>query len=186
MKKKKKIKPKRHSKRPAASSSSSEENNRSTASSALDDLERGLAIIRDRVRGVGLHLHNGFYLFGRPGTSKSHTVVKTLEAHGIRFELHKGHLAPIGLFELLAMHHDRVIVLDDEANTFANKTALKILLAALGNEPSDSAARILKYRRQGRDEVVRFTGGIIAISNLELSTNSLLAATQEPTFLRQA
>jgi len=74
----------------------------------------------------------------------------------------------MGLFDLLAQYHDRVIVLDDVSEILANRIALQILLAALGNQPNATGVRSVKYRRQGHDETVRFTGGIILISNLEL------------------
>ena len=144
--------------------------------SPLDDLNSRLTIIRDRVRGVALGHHTGFYLFGRPGTSKTFTVRKTLDELKTKYEYIDGHLTPMGLFELLALYFDRVIVLDDVAQLLADKKALQILLAALGNQPDNRHARIIKYRRQGRDETIRFTGGIIAISNLELHSQPLLEA----------
>lgn len=120
--------------------------------------------------------HTGFYLFGRPGTSKTYTVRTTLDGLGIPYEYHSGHLTPMGLFEVLAQYHDSVIVADDVSELLTSKIALQILLAALGNQPYATGARIIKYKRQGRDETVRFTGGIILISNLELHSTSLLAA----------
>ena len=46
---------------------------------ALSDLQCRLAVVRDRVRGVAVRLHTGFYIFGRPGTSKTYTVKRTLD-----------------------------------------------------------------------------------------------------------
>ena len=142
----------------------------------LHSLQQRLAVVRDRVRGVARGHYTGFYLFGRPGTSKTHTVRMTLDELGIPYEYHSGHLTPMGLFDLLAQHHDRVIVLDDVSEILANRTALQILLAALGNQPDATGVRLVKYRRQNRDETVRFTGGIIIISNLELHAAPLLEA----------
>lgn len=142
----------------------------------LDDLNSRLTVVRDRVRGVALGHHTGFYLYGRAGTSKTYTVKKTLDEIEIKYEYLDGHLTPMGLFDLLATFHDRVIVLDDVSQIFADKKALQILLAALGNQPDDRHTRIVKYRRQGHDETIRFTGGIIAISNLELHSQPLLEA----------
>ena len=67
-------------------------------------------------------------------------------------------------------------MLDDVSEILANRIALQILLAALGNQPDAAGVRIVKYRRQGRDATVRFTGGIILISNLELHAAPLLEA----------
>lgn len=143
---------------------------------AFEELNRRLAVVRDRVRGVAKGHHSGFYLFGRPGTSKTYTVRKTLDEIGQRYCYHDGHLTPMGLFDLLGEEHDRVIVLDDVSAIFGQPVALQLLLAALGNQPDETGVRIVKYRRQGRDETVRFSGGIICISNLELHGNGLLEA----------
>ena len=142
----------------------------------LEQLQRRLAVVRDRVLAVARRYANGFYLFGRAGTSKTFTVRKTLDKFGKPYCYHSGHLTPMGLFELLEREHDRTIVLDDVSEILGNKIALQILLAALGNQPTDTGVRIVKYRRQGRDETVRFTGGIILISNLEIHSAPLLDA----------
>ena len=143
---------------------------------ALADLQNRLAVVRDRVRGVAVHLHTGFYLFGRPGTGKTYTVRRTLKDNDFTHHYQDGHLTPIGLFELLAEQHDRIIVLDDVAELLKNPVALQILLAALGRQPGASNIRIVKYRRQGRNTSVRFSGGLILISNLELHAAPLLEA----------
>lgn len=142
----------------------------------LETLERRLAIIRDRVRGVALGHTHGFYLYGRPGTSKTYTVKKALEAEQVAYEYHVGHLTPMGLFELLEEEHDRVILLDDVSAIFQQPIALQLLLAALGRQPDDTDERIVRYRRQGHEQTVHFTGGIICISNLELHSAPLLEA----------
>lgn len=142
----------------------------------LEELNRRQAVIRDRVRGVALGHHTGFYLFGRPGTAKTYTVRKTLEKEGCPCHYHDGHLTPMGLFDLLAEQHDRVIVLDDVAELFQQRIALQILLAALGHQPDETGARVVKYRRQGSDTTIHFTGGIIMISNLELYPGGVLEA----------
>ena len=142
----------------------------------LQELQQRLAVVRDRVRGVARRHYAGFYLFGRAGTSKTYTVKTTLDDLELPYEYHLGHLTPMGLFDLLSEHHDRVLVLDDVSEILANRVAMQILLAALGNQPGATGSRIVKYRRQGRDETVRFTGGIILISNLELHAAPLLEA----------
>jgi hypothetical protein len=142
----------------------------------LEELNHRLAVVRDRVRGVALRQTPGFYLFGRPGSAKTYTVRMTLDGEGFPYFYHDGHLTPMGLFELLDEQYDRVIVLDDVSELFASKIALQVLLAALGNQPDEPGVRIIKYRRQGREETVRFQGGLILISNLELHSAPLLQA----------
>ena len=143
---------------------------------ALETLHNRQAVVRDRVRGVALKLHTGLYLFGRAGTGKTYGVRHTLESTGVPYHYHNGHLTDLGVFDLLEAQHDRVIVLDDVSSLFERKVGLQLLLAALGNQPDETGQRVVKYRRQGRDETIRFTGGIIAISNLELHSAPLLQA----------
>lgn len=143
---------------------------------ALAELDRRLAVVRDRVRGVALGHHTGFYLYGRAGTSKTFTVRATLDAAGRPWSYHKGHLTPIGLFELLEEHPDEVLFLDDVGEMLRKQVGLQILLAALGNDRHPLGERVVRYRRQGKDAVVRFTGGIVLVSNLELSDSPVMEA----------
>jgi hypothetical protein len=143
---------------------------------ALAELERRLAVVRDRVRGVARGHHAGFYLFGRPGVSKTFTVRTTLDGLGLPYAYHAGHLTPVGLFELLEENADRVLVLDDVGHLLGQQVGLQLLLAALGNQPDGGGERVVRYRRQGRDATVRFTGGIVMVSNLELHDTPVLEA----------
>ena len=86
------------------------------------------------------------------------------------------HLTDLGLFDLLRENHDRTVLLDDVSSIFKHRVALQILLAALGNQPSDWGVRIVKYKRRGLEETIRFTGGILAVSNLELHDEPVLEA----------
>lgn len=142
----------------------------------LAELNERLAIIRDRVRGVARGYANGLYLFGRPGTGKTFTVVQTLADEGTPFFHQLGHVTPVGLFDLLDAQHDRVIVLDDVSHIFSDKKGLQILLAALGTQQNGQRARIIRYQRHKRVAEITFTGGIICISNLELNQSPLLTA----------
>ncbi|MCY2928016.1 MAG: hypothetical protein NTV86_00700 [Planctomycetota bacterium] len=137
----------------------------------LDELNRRLAVVRDRVRSVAIGGQNGFYLYGRAGTSKTFTVMQTLAELGVPYYRHVGHLTEMGLFDLLAEQYDRVLVLDDVGELFSasSRKALQLLLAALGASPDGSRTRPIHYKRLGQHRTVYFTGGIIFISNLELS-----------------
>ena len=80
----------------------------------LAELDRRQAIVRDYVRGVARQYATGLYLLGRPGTAKTHTVRAVLDEE-IReiYTYQRGHLTPMGLFELIGDQADEVIVLDD-------------------------------------------------------------------------
>jgi hypothetical protein len=80
------------------------------------------------------------------------------------------------LFELIASHADEVIVLDDLGAVLKSDVALRILLSALEHPTSRDRSRVVKYRRQGREERAVFRGGIVCISNRELHDDELLGA----------
>lgn len=143
----------------------------------LTELDRRQAIVRDYVRGVARQYATGLYLFGRPGTAKTHTVRAILEGE-IRepYTYQRGHLTPMGLFELIAGQADEVIVLDDLGAVLKSDVALQILLSALEHPTSRDRSRVVKYRRQGREERAVFRGGIVCISNKELHDDELLGA----------
>jgi hypothetical protein len=143
----------------------------------LAELDRRKGIVRDYVRGVARGYATGLYLFGRPGTAKTHTVRAVLEQE-IReiFTYQRGHITPMGLFELIAEHSDEVIVLDDLGAVLKSDVALQILLSALEHPTSHDRSRVVKYRRQGREERAVFRGGIVCISNRELHDDELLGA----------
>ncbi len=141
---------------------------------ALAELNERLALVRDRVRGVAKQGHAGFYLYGRAGTSKTYTVLKTLEEIGVKPVYVNGHITPIGLFEEFEKQPDSIFVLDDVGEIFNQPTAKGILLAALGAQPS--GLREISYKRKGQTAKVNFRGGVIAISNLELHGDELISA----------
>jgi hypothetical protein len=145
----------------------------------LAELRHRQGIVRDFVRGVARQYATGLYLFGGPGTAKTHTVRAVLEKD-IRepYIYQRGHLTPMGLFELIAEHRDELIVLDDLAAVLDSDVALQILLSALEHPaPGDrTRSRVVKYKRQGREERVPFRGGIICISNRELHGDEMFRA----------
>lgn len=135
----------------------------------FQSLERQLKVIKDRVRGVVHGISNGMYIYGRPGTSKTHTVRTTLETLGASYQYQNGHITPIGMFDTIASNRDRIIVLDDVSSIFNQPIALQILLGALGNTHDGSNIRWVSYKTAKGDQSVPFTGGIICISNLPLT-----------------
>ena len=145
----------------------------------LAELNRRQGVVRDYARGVARQYATGLYLFGRPGTAKTHTVRGVLEQEiGEPYCYQRGHLTPVGLFELLADHPDEVVVLDDLVTIFKSDVALQILLSALEHPaPGDrTRTRIVRYRRKGEEVRVAFRGGVICVSNRELHDDELLGA----------
>ncbi len=110
----------------------------------LAELHRRQAIVRDYARGVARQYATGLYLFGRPGTAKTHTVRAVLEQEIKEiFTYQRGHLTPMGLFELVAAHADEVIVLDDLGAVLKSDVALQILLSALEHPTARDRSRVV-------------------------------------------
>ncbi|MFZ1934988.1 MAG: hypothetical protein WCB27_18470 [Thermoguttaceae bacterium] len=149
-------------------------NNRQTL---LAELYQRQAIVRDYVRGVARQYDTGLYLFGRPGTAKTYTVRAVLEREIKEiYTYQRGHLTPLGLFELIAGQANDVIVLDDLGAVLKSDVALQILLSALEHPTSRDRSRVVKYRRQGSEARAVFRGGIVCISNRVLHDDELLGA----------
>jgi hypothetical protein len=111
-------------------------------SAYLGELRRRQAIVRDYTRGVARGYATGLYLFGRPGTAKTHTVRAVLEEEIKEiYTYQRGHLTPIGLFELIAENRDEVIVLDDLGALLKSDVAVQILLSALEHPTSRDCSR---------------------------------------------
>lgn len=140
----------------------------------VQELEAKLQIIRDRVGSVAHRYHNGCYLVGRPGTSKTYTVQEELKRLDVPSSYRNARMTPMGLFCFLEDHPEHVIVLDDIASLFKNDQAVQILLAALGGEPGKP--RTVTYKSKDKDLTFQFYGGLIAISNVALRHDPLARA----------
>jgi hypothetical protein len=150
------------------------------AGDPLAELRQKQQYIITRVTGVVHGYYPGLYLHGRPGTGKTHTVLETLKGTGTKYHYHRGHITPVGLFDLLEENDGRIIVLDDVSSIFKQPIALQILLAALERKEV-GVSRLIRYKRSGKegDRVIPFTGGIIAISNLALGHDPVLDALKD-------
>lgn len=150
-----------------------------------EELMRQIKVLKDRVRGVVYGQTNGVYIHGRPGTSKTYTVCSTLDKLAARYTYSNGHLTPIGLFDLLAEHRDKIIVLDDVSAIFGQPIALQLLLAALGSPHTGSRDRPVTYKTARETRKISFSGGVVCISNLPLDGHhhAVLAALKDRAFV---
>jgi DNA repair photolyase len=149
---------------------------------ARSTLEARARQLRNDVRGVVKGYSTGLYLFGPAGHGKTHAVVETLTSMKAAFEHHQGQVTPGGLIDALGERPDAIHVFDDVTDILKHKVALQVLLGALGRpagrSPSDPGAHLrrIKYKRQGAEHVIEFTGGVIALSNLPLPDNEVAGA----------
>ena len=145
-----------------------------TDENLVQEFEGKLQFIRDRVASVAHQYHTGWYLTGRPGTSKTFTVKQELDRMEEPNLYRNARMNAWGLFSLLADHPEHVIVLDDVTSLYNSKQAMQILLAALDGTPGK--ARPVSYRTKETEETIPFSGSIIAISNLPLRSDPLARA----------
>ena len=103
----------------------------------VQDFERKLQIVRDRVNSVVHLYHTAAYFVGRPGTSKTFTVKKELQRLEAPWEYRNARMTPMGLFDFIAAHPEHILVLDDISTLFKNEQALQILMAALDGDPAN-------------------------------------------------
>lgn len=144
----------------------------------LDAFDRMRDLLRDRARAVADRYQNGTYIVGRPGSSKTRTVVEELERLNHAWTYRNSRMTSLGLWALLEEHPEHTIVLDDIPSLVSEKPAQQILLAALGGEPG--GPRTVTYTTKEVDgrRSIQFRGGIIAISNVPLRRDPLADAVQ--------
>jgi hypothetical protein len=147
----------------------------------LDELERQLDVIRDRVTGVALGYHNGLYLVGRPGTGKTRTVCDHLDGLKVPYTLRNARMTSQGLYQHLSEHPEGVSVLDDISTLWQERPAQQILLAAMNGDPREE--RVITYTTAEVDGRKSFwyRGSIIGISNLPLRRDPVADALQSRT-----
>lgn len=147
----------------------------------LQELERQLDLIRDRVTGVAHSYHNGLYRVGRPGTGKTRTVCDHLHALKVPYVLRNARMTGQGLYQHLSEHPQGVSVLDDISTLWQERPAQQILLAAMNGDPGEE--RVITYTTAEVDgrKSFRYRGSIIGISNLPLRRDPVADALQSRT-----
>ena len=133
-----------------------------------------LDLIRDRTRSVADRYQVGAYIVGRSGSSKTYTVMETLEALGTPWTYRNSRMSAMGLWCLLQEHPEHTVVLDDISTLFEQTGALQIIMAALGGSPGKP--RTVTYVTKDERKQFEFSGGIIAVSNVPLNRDPLADA----------
>lgn len=138
------------------------------AETALDRKQAGLRDMVGMVADGGLL---GLYIYGRPGTGKSHLVRDDLKRRETRHVYTGGHITAKGLFHLLHRSPDALHVLDDVESVFRYTQAVEILRSALasqGHVVHGKDYRMIRWASWNRptpDDFV-FTGRVIGLGNL--------------------
>jgi|LSQX01.1.fsa_nt_gb protein gp37 len=163
--------------RPTAIRSTPVVNTQDKHAIAEETLNTKLEKLADHTRRVAKGIQNGMFIYGRQGTSKTYTILKTLEAMGAKHSYNNGHVNPEPLFDMFCANPDGIIILDDVSHILSHPKILDFLLAALGTQADSGARRITnkssQRKKRGEPEEVDFTGGVILVSNIPIGSHKL-------------
>lgn len=138
---------------------------------AFDNQNRA---IRDWARVVAQRGVSGVYIYGPKGTSKTYTVTSILDEEGFEYTLIASRITAASIFGMFKDNPHHTFVFDDVSSIFKDRIAVSILLSALGKRKNGQ--RKVEYHTHKNSEVIDFTGGIIALSNVMLATDPISQA----------
>jgi hypothetical protein len=145
----------------------------------LAEMEKKMQVLRDYTVGVAKGFYTGLYVYGPPGSSKSYSVLKTLNDHGANYVVHNSRLTGQTLFHVLAQAPDAVHLLEDMEGLFTQNNAKGVLRSALWGQRADGGRgpmeRYVTWGSTGkrpRELRVLFTGGLIMTANKDLDSAS--------------
>jgi hypothetical protein len=132
--------------------------------------------IRVQVQSVCQGFTNAMFLYGKGGYGKSYTVLAEMRRMvGRGWTHHTGFTTPKGLFLEMMKGKDHVHLFEDCEDMYKHNIAATFLRAACGQ--GKDGERWIEYKTNDEDLKFEFTGGVIIISNQNLSkTSSVLAA----------
>lgn len=125
-------------------------------------------ILRTQVRAVVQGYTNALFVFGPGGMGKTHTVTDELSALcGKTWVHHTAYSTPKALMMSLAEFPSTVHLFEDCEKLYKQDVASSILRAACGSPKSK--ARWVTYETAHEKLQVNFTGGVLIVSNEDLS-----------------
>lgn len=119
----------------------------------------------DLVKFTASGANKSLFIYGGPGTGKTHTVTQTIEEQGLVKNTDwyhiKGRVTPIALYQTLFMHRkEKLLVFDDCDSVFSNGDAINILKGALDSYDerviSWLSARTVNVAKMDSDERRQF------------------------------
>lgn len=134
--------------------------------------------LENSVDMIGRKLTPSLIVTGQPGLGKTHRVLHTLKASGLKedqdYAVAKGRCTAPALYRFLYFHRDSVVVLDDMDSVLKSEDSVNILKAGLDSYGKRTISYITaKTIRDADGEELPnqfdFKGGIIFISNLTMA-----------------
>ncbi len=125
-------------------------------------------VMRTQVRSVAQGYTTALFVYGPGGLGKTHVVTEELDGLcGKSWCHHTAYSTPRGLFAALAESRDSIHLFEDCEKLYKTDVASSILRAACGGPRG--ADRWVTYETANENMRVKFTGGIIIVSNESLS-----------------
>lgn len=132
---------------------------------------------------VAYKVSNSLVISGLPGLGKTWDVEETLNNMHIDYVPVAGDITTAGLYEILFLNRDKLILFDDMDSVYDSKESVNLLKAVLDTKPKRKVSRILKthfdsftmsdqeiqakYEETGKlPKQFEFTGRIIFITNM--------------------
>jgi hypothetical protein len=144
----------------------------------LDAMNKKIQVLRDYVIGVARGFYTGLFVFGPGGSSKSYTILETLDAVGANYNLHNSRLTGQTLFHVISQAPDSIHVLEDMETLFSQRNARGVLRSALWGQHADGGRgpmeRWVTWGSTGkrpRELRVLFTGGLIMAANRDFDSS---------------
>ncbi len=139
-------------------------------------IENDRKVLRTQVRAVAQGYTTALFVYGPGGLGKTHTITQELDdLLGKQWVHHTAYSTPKGLFESLAGEPTGIHLFEDCERLYKQDIAATILRAACGS-PRD-AVRWIDYETAAEKRRIKFSGGIIIVSNENISrTKGDLAA----------
>lgn len=134
----------------------------------LATLEQKLQVVRDFTGSVASGRTSGFFLWGKGGVGKSHTVIEELERRQVPYKLYNSRMTGRGLYNALEEFPDAVHLLEDMEPLFRDSGACGVLRSALwgvrpkGDGPTERRVTWTTYKME---HSFVFTGGIVMTAN---------------------
>lgn len=131
-------------------------------------VENDRSVLRTQVRAVAQGYTTALFVHGPGGLGKTHIITQELDdLCGRGWCHHTAYSTPKALFESLAGYASAVHLFEDCERLYKQDIAASILRAACG-APRD-AERWITYETASESRRLRFTGGIIIVSNESLA-----------------
>lgn len=113
---------------------------------------------------------------GPPGIGKTYNVFRMLKESGKKEDIDyitiKGNISPLGLFRILQINADKIIVMDDCDSCLFNPSCVNLLKSALDNHDKRviTWASFIVSKMEDLNEQFEFLGKMLFVSNMSQSS----------------